>query len=436
MAKVRYDVHIEESADPDSSLVLMRFPAMRSQFENPADLIRLSIKPKNMKVKLGVELDRTSNSFNEERAKALGHKSVSKTFNNPDNLVDMNFYTSTKTPVEDNQLFVAKIVNNKLVCRPISHILTMRSDLSHLDVKEELDIKEEVRPVSVKFAAPERQHAPAKPREEAQEVDEDSEEYIPLNYKTMTSREADSQRKALFGQWMPKIKKDPDCENDNEDEKMDVSFLPDVKPKIEKDDPCDIYSNEMANVGEATSNQGSPKKSASNIVKQRVKDCLLRAKIVSFEEVYNYIRDTSNYPDQVPISQKSILDALNEFALLVQGNWAVKSEILYGDSSEKDCTAVTGISINLFIAARDYLLWLFSQERMVSRIEYSRRVKMPDHDILELFKQLATLRDDNKKWELKLPTDNRFLTKFPEVAQRQLQYWRVRVANKCSIFNG
>lgn len=432
MAANCYEVTLENKPPEDEDqLVIARFPAMASQFsQNSANQIHLSYKPKSMRFKLEVSLESKSRNFCPQQALALGAKAAPKSFPSMDNRVDRNTYASSKTPVEDGQLFVCKLINNKLVCRPVSHLLAFRSDFSHFDLKDEIDPKEEVRPVSVKFAAPERQQHNAPPKssnpDNQQEQDDSIDEFQPLQFKRANSLDAQQQRTMLFGMPLPKVKPDPD-EVTTDQKPVCMEYLPDIKPKIEKMDVDDIYSN-----SESMLLHSSPKK--VNLIKQRVKDCLLKAKLVSFEEVYHFIKSNDNSSENVQLNNKDILDSLGEMALLVQGNWAVKSEILYGDSSERDCTDVTGISINLFISARDYLLWLFTQNRFVSRIEYSKKVRMPDHDVLQLFNQLAQFRRETKNWELKLATDSRFLKQFPDVVQRQAAIWKVRKANKLSIF--
>lgn len=425
MAKQRFDLYIENGmSDETSSLVLMRFPAMRSQFDKPEDSIKLSVKPKSLKFKLETLLDQDTNNYCHEQASDLLRRSNPKSF--ASGKVDRNYFCSTKISVDDGQLFVCRIVDDRVVCRPITHLFTMRSDFSHFDLKDEVDPKEEAKPISVKFAAPDRPNAFQKNQSNNQETDDPLDDYEVLSYRPAKSEVASEQRIALFGRNKLKVEPGIDAEL-IEDKKPDVVFVPDIKPKIERTDQ-DIYSSEVVN------SHQSPRKSI--LIKERVKDCLLKAKLVSFEEVYQYVKGYNRYvSDDIQISNKDLLDSLNELAVLVQGNWAVKSEVLYGDSSERNSTSVTGISINLFIAARDYLLLLFNQERLVGRLEYSRRVGIPDHDVIELFNQLSIFKKDLLKWELKLPTDTRFLKQFPEIVQRQANFWKVRRNNELSIFH-
>lgn len=430
MALEAYDVYIEtESSPEDQKLIVTQFPAMKSQFDKDSEKITLSVKPKSMKLKLEVDLDCNSNSYSREKSEYLARQSKPQSF--PSKLVDKSIYTSTRNNIDDDQLFVCKTVNNRLVCRPVSHFLTMRPDLTHFDLKDEIDPREEVKPVSVKFGATERQGGPSKRAQDKSEELEQTEEYQSFDFTDMRSKDATKLNDTLFGK-STKIKPDPDAEMVDKKPLIQQPNLPDIKPKIEKMDIDSIYSNENLNL------QSSPKK--SNVIRSRVKECLMKAKIVSFEEVYNFIKGYREVPkahrheDRVSINTKDILDGLNEYAILVQGNWAIKSEVFYGDSGERESTDVTGIPINLFTAARDYLIWLFNQDRIISRPEFTAKVKIPDHDVLELFNQLSNFRKDIKKWELKLPTDQKFIDNFPEVVQRQATFWKVRKANKFSAF--
>lgn len=260
-------------------------------------------------------------------------------------------------------------------------------------------------------------------RTSAAETEDLNSDYEDLRFQCVNSREAGTQRVTYFGPKNIKMEVDADPEPDIKDIKPDVKPIPNIVPKTEKIDIDDIYSS-----------GGISSKKPNNVVKQMVRECLLKAKLVSFEEVYRYIEGKSNPNKSIQFNTKDLLEALTEYAVLVQGNWAVKSDILYGVSVERLYTDVTGIAIGIFVAARDYLLWLFNQNRLISRLEYSLQVRMPDHDILVLFNQLALFRRDSKKWELKLPTDERFIARFPEVVQRQANFWKVRRANKLSMF--
>lgn len=428
MATKRYDLYIERNRQTvENPLVLMKFPAMQSQLDKPADTIDMSLKPKSLKMKMNVGLDTGSQNFHADRAESLATKSIPKTF--PHNFVDRNFFSSSKFSVDDDQLFVAKFTGDKMICQPVSHFLFMRSDLTHFDVKEESDVKEEIRPVSVKFAGPERSNpTPKNPNVKEEPEDNTPDEEIQISYKAPDSQESNMARSVLFDDHLPEMKVDPDS---GEDRKPNI-YYPEVKPKVEKFEISDLFSS----VPEPAIDQGGMSEAErQSRVKKLVKECLMKAKIVSFSELYDYIKSRHQVIEPSQICRKDMLDALSDLAILVQGNWAIKGDILYRDSSQRDITEDSGIPLDLYINARDYLLWLFTQDRQVNRAQYCKRVRLPDYDVKTLFNQLAMFRPETKNWELKLPTDTKFISTFPEVVQRQATFWKVRKANKLVIFD-
>lgn len=298
--------------------------------------------------------------------------------------IGQNTYTSTRE-LTDGQLMACQVIDNKLVCRPVSEIHDLRSDFTHLDVVEVSEVEPEARMVNIRFASTDNAKI-VEPEEEPIESRE-------LVFRSLKSKEARSQRTLLFA--APVIKQEPD-----------------IKPDLDQ----------VTKRAQNTSKKGTQ-------TKELVLECLMKAKLLSFKAIKDYIEIHSECAND-----KDVIDALTEYAVMVQGNWAVKSEVLYGDSGAREGTDVTGISINLFTAARDYLLWLFNRERILSRPKYCRQVRIPDHDVLELFNQIATFRPELKKWEFKLPEDTAFKDNFPDVVQRQDTFWVVKRANKLGIF--
>lgn len=126
----------------------------------------------------------------------------------------------------------------------------------------------------------------------------------------------------------------------------------------------------------------------------------------------------------------SILNHLQQIAVLVQGNWIVNSELVY----EKDTvSADNGIPAELMRRARDYAVssrsvhffflipynrWLnfvfsFSQLLLFTKNEYVKRsdvssvIKLPEDEIQEIMQNLAQ-RHPNQGWKLIHPEDKDF----------------------------
>lgn len=394
MMEASYELHLETGdVDQNSFLGMFRFPTLESPLNHHSSNLKLCLKEKSLQAKL--EYDQ-----------------------NVDGKHHIHNYTSNHPPVKDDQLFVAQIVNDRIVLRKAPFLFTLRYDFSHLNPKEEIDTNEEVRPVSVKFAGPEKPQRHAAYKNDDADIQD---EYRTLSIHSLDSFEAINARASLFGEKKPKIKPEPVESYTQSSDRVETM---DMKPKIEPDTaPMDIDIPET----EFHRDPSSMEKPIN--IKKEVHEFLLRAQIVSYQEVMNYLK--KSYPSS-EICDKDLVTALSDFALLVQGNWVIKGEVLYGSGG--DITDVTGISINLYSSARDYLLLLYTQNREVSRADFRRKVRIPDYDIETLFKQVATLQKESKLWEFKLSTDNDFMERYPELVQRQNTFWKVRKANKLSIF--
>lgn len=115
----------------------------------------------------------------------------------------------------------------------------------------------------------------------------------------------------------------------------------------------------------------------------------------------------------------SALRALQQVAVLVQGCWVVKSDILYPNNST---SPHSGVSADTLTRARDYVMWKFTQSRSIIRKEITAAIKIPPEDMTEILEQMA-LQRMKKGWEFLLPCDYDFLNRYPEVVERQKMLW-------------
>ncbi|CAL1299712.1 unnamed protein product [Larinioides sclopetarius] len=117
----------------------------------------------------------------------------------------------------------------------------------------------------------------------------------------------------------------------------------------------------------------------------------------------------------------SIERLLQQIAVLVQGCWAVKSELLY---AENTVSPDTGVSAKHLINVRDYILWLFTKTRFVTRQEILSAIRILDDDFKTIMIPLAN--KTNRGWEFKFATDNEFLESHPSIQQSQDIKWNLR----------
>jgi DNA-directed RNA polymerase-3 subunit RPC5 len=87
---------------------------------------------------------------------------------------------------------------------------------------------------------------------------------------------------------------------------------------------------------------------------EQVRLLLINAKILSFDQIIKLLMGK--------FEANSILKTLQMYALLVQGNWVVKSEILYNKETSSS-SYLTGIPTELLCRARDFIIWKFTQTK-------------------------------------------------------------------------
>lgn len=157
------------------------------------------------------------------------------------------------------------------------------------------------------------------------------------------------------------------------------------------------------------------------------------------------------------ITSDVILKTLPKVAVLVRGNWIVKSEVLYPANT---FSSTSGVRAELMCRARDYVVsnnktfFIFSKKKLVyvyvnisyhfpleiyffqlysfTKNQYVERKKIasiltiPSEEIKEIFTGISKLRRHNKGWELHLPTDFDFINKHGELVHKQTQFWEQR----------
>ncbi|XP_077131160.1 DNA-directed RNA polymerase III subunit RPC5 [Ranitomeya variabilis] len=116
----------------------------------------------------------------------------------------------------------------------------------------------------------------------------------------------------------------------------------------------------------------------------------------------------------------AVLRCIQQVAMLVQGNWVVKSDVVYPKESS---SPHSGVSAEVLCRGRDFVMWKFTQDRWVVRKEVGTVTKLCQEDVKDFLDQIAIPRI-NKGWEFMLPFDEDFMKKHPDVVQRQSMLWK------------
>ncbi|KAG8145640.1 putative DNA-directed RNA polymerase 3 subunit RPC5-like protein [Naja naja] len=107
----------------------------------------------------------------------------------------------------------------------------------------------------------------------------------------------------------------------------------------------------------------------------------------------------------------AVLRSIQQVALLVQGNWVVKSDILY---PKETSSPHSGVPAEVLCRGRDFVLG--------------------PEDVKDFLEHVSFLRI-NRGWEFKLRYDEDFVKKHPDVVQRQKMLWTGIQAKLEKVYN-
>lgn len=146
----------------------------------------------------------------------------------------------------------------------------------------------------------------------------------------------------------------------------------------------------------------------------------------------------ANSANQWNLELDVVIKYLEQYALLVQGNWVVKSEIIYPkaiDSYNKlDYNSIpfSNISVDMLCKARDYVLYKFTKRDSLSRKELIEQIRIPADAIREILKQFSSYNKESNEWQFIYPRDDNFINQYKTVFQKQEIIWEEKC--KASIF--
>ncbi|KRZ95765.1 DNA-directed RNA polymerase III subunit RPC5 [Trichinella sp. T8] len=145
--------------------------------------------------------------------------------------------------------------------------------------------------------------------------------------------------------------------------------------------------------------------------------------VVRFFDLINQLPYDVNFDE--------VLSLLNEYALLVQGCWVLKSEFSIEEGFED---ARTDIQRTLLLAARDFLLYKFTKNRVVLLRELERMLPIEEHIwryfLMEIARMVPRLG-----WQFVRPKDINFLHSFPKVVQKQEEIWKNKYVHLVKVIS-
>nr|CAG4640931.1 EOG090X07NA [Eulimnadia texana] len=405
------------------NLYLFQYPLKTFTSSNDAaTVLSAKIKPKQQQVELEFGLVTRSANYDQSRGEQIainvdGADRLSKNEENfyKSSVMDKMVFTSSQNIKDASSYAAGFLVNNELHITPLAGIVSMKPSFSFLDksdkkLKEEArdlgadagesaDEEEGVQQVTVKFARTENERF-KKAREKSFDFLQKKsaeEPWYNTNYHHSNSEESLLGKARLM------------CEKSHEE--VSVLVQP-AKNYIQSLVPPDleIVGTEAA----LPSNVVSLAHIKNLPLVDQVKAVMINAKLMSFQQLLILLGQ------QKEASQ--MLRAVQQVAVLIQGNWVVRSDVLY--PKDKLC-GLTGVPAEIITKARDLLLLAFTQSRFVDKKSMMSVLKMPPEEVSHMFQEISIYRT-GKGWEFALPTDEDFLKKYPEIVQRQDMLWKAK----------
>uniref|UniRef100_A0A8C7QQG9 Polymerase (RNA) III (DNA directed) polypeptide E n=1 Tax=Oncorhynchus mykiss TaxID=8022 RepID=A0A8C7QQG9_ONCMY len=398
----------EEDDDP----IIQEYPVRPSSMTYD-DVTHLSakIKPKQQKVELEMAINTLSPNYCRSKGEQIA-LNVDGTTSEDSNtysvkMMDKQTFTSIQSTTNTSRYAAAVFRKGELHITPLQGILQMRPSFSYLDKADgkhrereaaneggdssQDEVEEDVKAVTVRFSRPESDQARQR---RIQSYDflqkkQAEEPWVYLHYHGLNDGRSDHERQYLYCQAMG------GSEN-TELVKTPKEYLAMLMPPI---------TEEKMPVG--PSNVLSMAQLRTLPLGDQVKTLLKNVKVIPFANLMGLLTPGTD--------STAVLRCIQQVALLVQGNWVVKSDVLYPKNS---CSPHSGVPAEVLCRGRDFVMWRFTQERSVMRKE----VTLLPEDVKDFLEHMAVPRI-NRGWEFLLPSDSDFIKKHPDVAQRQHMLW-------------
>ncbi|XP_052816674.1 DNA-directed RNA polymerase III subunit RPC5-like [Mya arenaria] len=414
---VEKEINVYLTKNLSKNLYILQYPVRPSYmtYDN-VELLSGKVKPTQNKLELEVALNTGSKHYSKSKGEQFalnvdGRDPEQGASFYGSNRMDKQVLSSHPAGVQTGRYAVGYYKSGELYLSPIHTQVQMRPSFSYLDKSDSrVDAKlaaqengdssqdeaeEEVRAVTVKFSRPESDAAKARRLASFSHKQkmQDEEQWIPLEYHNTYSQTSDRDLQQLYVD-----AKEPSTEFHVEAGDY-LKMLMSQENQIHSEKPA-----MPSNVLSLTQLKSMP-------LADQVKALLTNAKVIRFNQLLHLLPQGTD--------QQATLRALQIVAVMVQGCWVVKSEVLY---PKDGCSPNSGISSDLLCRGRDFVMWRFTQSRFVTRKEIAAIVKLPSEDVKDILEQMSHIRF-NQGWEFIFPHDYEFTDRFPEVIERQVMLW-------------
>ncbi|KAM9584395.1 DNA-directed RNA polymerase III subunit RPC5 isoform 2-T2 [Trichechus inunguis] len=340
-------------------------------------------------------------------------------------LMDKQIFCSSQTTSNTSRYAAALYRKGELHLTPLHGILQLRPSFSYLDKADakhrereaaneagdssQDEAEEDVKQITVRFSRPESEQARQRRVQSYEFLQKKhaEEPWVHLHYYGLRDSRSEYERQYLLCQGSSGVENTELVKSPSEY----LMMLMPPSQEEEKDKPV------------APSNVLSMAQLRTLPLADQIKILMKNVKVMPFANLMSLLGPS--------IDSVAVLRGIQKVAMLVQGNWVVKSDILYPrDSSSPH----SGVPAEVLCRGRDFVMWKFTQSRWVVRKEVAAVTKLCAEDVKDFLEHMAVVRI-NKGWEFILPYDMEFIKKHPDVVQRQHMLWTGIQAKLEKVYN-
>ncbi|NXH72354.1 RPC5 polymerase, partial [Hydrobates tethys] len=411
-------------------LYLFQYP-IRPASMTYDDVTHLSakIKPKQQKVELEMAIDTLNPNYcrskGEQIALNVDGTCTDETSTYSSKLMDKQTFCSSQAASNVSRYAAAVYKKGELHLTPLHGILQLRPSFTYLDKADakhrereaaneggdssQDEAEDDVKQITVRFSRPETEQARQRRVQsyEFLQKRQAEEHWVHLHYYGLKDSRSEHERQYLFSQGHGL------AENTELIKSPSEYLMMLMPPSVEEENDKPM----------APSNVLSMAQLRTLPLADQIKILMKNVKVMPFANLMSLLGSGTD--------STAVLRCIQQVAMLVQGNWVVKSDVLYPKDSS---SPHSGVPAEVLCRGRDFVMWKFTQDRWVVRKEVAAVTKLCPEDVKDFLEHMSVARI-NKGWEFMLPYDEDFVKKHPDIVQRQHMLWMGIQAKLEKVYN-
>ncbi|KAK7475390.1 hypothetical protein BaRGS_00033340 [Batillaria attramentaria] len=427
---VEHEVDVFLSKSLATNLYVLQYPLrpVHMSYENMQHT-GARVKPLQKRVELELSLNTRSSNYAKSKGEQIavntdgGNKLTDAEPYFASGMMDKQVLGSIPSAADTGRYAVGVLKNGELHLTPVHAVVQMRPTFDYLDRADakhkaetaaaakdagdssQDEAEEEATPVTVKFARPESEEAKARRMASYEYVQRRLEEepWTSVRFQNLHDEQVEPEFQHLFASH--------GGEKTQQFQSAPADYLKQLMPPAadDKEEKPAMPDNVLS----LTQLRNMP-------LADQVRALLTNVKVMRFSQLMELLPQGTD--------PQAALRLLQQVAVMVQGCWVVKSEVLY---PKETCSAHSGVSSEHLIRGRDFIMWKFTHCKYVVRKEISSG--LPSEDVKDILEQMSRLRT-SKGWEFVFNYDRDFVERHPDVVQRQRLLWDAKFQSLAKQF--